>query len=172
MTAIADSNWLHDAELRECSRLARALLIKYQSTIPAVVFTVDYRERGSTAHTDIRINPCWGCCRREEMRRGRGWSWWKDDSGTLELSVDVGEEAEFPYRFECYSPVLKVLERHSLDFGAGELYISSQQSLRSRQLRTGDLMTLDIASTNSLLAISRRKWSPPFLMQISVSCRQ
>lgn len=34
---------------------------------------------------------------------------------------------------------------------------------------TGFLMTLDTSSTNSLLAISARKWSPPFLMQVSMS---
>ena len=68
MAGIADPHWLHDAKVRQRHGLAGALLVKHETAIPAVMFSVGECKSGPTSHTDVRIDPCWCCCCREEMR--------------------------------------------------------------------------------------------------------
>lgn len=88
----------------------------------------------------------------------------------FQLIVDINEETEVFLGLESQSPLLKEFQGCLLDFRASCLRTVSLRPMSIVIELTGSLMIDDISSTNSLLAISARKWSPPFLMHKSVSC--
>jgi hypothetical protein len=133
-------------------------LIKDLTTIPTMMFTIRERESGSTAHTDIGIDPGgWCACDQEMGGGGNGRRGREVDTGCFEFFVDVGQEGIFGLGFEYRCPSLEILDCHILDFCACRLSDQLQFRFKRIDKLTVDLINADISSTNSLLAISARK---------------
>ncbi len=95
----------------------------------------------------------------------------------LERAVHLGEVPELGLGLERDRPLLKHLRGELTDGrlrGLAERRPDRPLAVCPRAEKplapTGALITPVISSTNSRLAISARKWSPPFLMQVSTSC--